>query len=318
MIRFAVIALAAALGQPADKPLKVVGPVEFRGTILGDMELSGAAVVGDYLVIVSNDQVQPQVLKKDGDGYVVHKSVPVPHANTHNLDLEATAAEGSIVYLTGSHGRVRNIGVKGNVVGVGGVEARRHRDCVFRFTLGADGTPGPVERTSLWSVLDAHPVLGPFRALASKENGVDIEGLAVKDGRLYFGFRGPVLRDRWVPVLSCTFDDPSGTARTLYVQLGGRGVRDMVAVDDGFLILAGPTGDGDWSFRIYHWDGKDGLNDADPGKTRRLADLPRAAAGKPEGLTVLGRSGDRYDLLLLYDGAKGGAPTRLSLKVPGR
>ena len=41
-----------------------------------------------------------------------------------------------------------------------------------------------------------------------QENGVDIEGLAWRDGELIAGFRGPVLRANYVPVMRFTFDKP--------------------------------------------------------------------------------------------------------------
>ena len=48
----------------------------------------------------------------------------------------------------------------------------------------------------------ADPLLGLFYGLPSKENGgIDIEGMAFRDERLYLGFRGPVLRDNYVPVM---------------------------------------------------------------------------------------------------------------------
>src|SRR5437899_3108388 len=90
--------------------------------------------------------------------------------------------------------------------------------------IGSVEFRGPVEKMSLRDTLDSHPILKQFVPVASKENGIDIEGLAVKNGRLYFGFRGPVLRDNWVPVLSCTFGKVPGDVKMAYMQLAGRGV----------------------------------------------------------------------------------------------
>src|SRR5262249_47943437 len=222
--------------------------------ILGENDVSGVGVVGDFLVICSDEVSVVQVLGKDGTGYKVVADVVLGKPD-EETDIEAVAAEGNTVYVTGSHNKVRFIGAKGGG-GITPVEEkpRQHRDQVFRFTLGPDGTPGPVEVMSLRGVLDAHPILRQFVPVASKENGIDIEGLAVKDGRLYFGFRGPVLRDNWVPILSCTFGKEPGDVKVAYTRFGGRGVRDMVAVKDGFLVLAGPVGDGDQSYQIYLWD----------------------------------------------------------------
>ena len=45
-----------------------------------------------------------------------------------------------------------------------------------------------------------------------------------------------------VPVLRFRFDDPEGSYGLRYVNLGGRGIRDIARVKDGFLLLAGPEG----------------------------------------------------------------------------
>jgi hypothetical protein len=313
------VGLTAGLAPSAPKPeLTRIGPVEFRGEVKGELDVSGVAVVGKYLVIAADETPLAQVLRKDSDTqYTVIHDVPLG-APDHELDLEAVAAEGSTVYVTGSHNRVRFIGPKGGG-GVTPVEEKRrkHRDQVFRFTLGPDGKPGPVERMSLRDTLDAHPILRQFVPVASKENGIDIEGLAAKDGRLYFGFRGPVLRDNWVPVLSCTFGPTPGDVKVAYLQLHGRGVRDMAAVKEGFLVLAGPVGDGDTSTRIYFWDGRDGLDPAAmAAKPQLFGELPDMKKAKAEGLAVLRDEGTAYELLLVWDGLPKGGPARYRLTRP--
>jgi hypothetical protein len=322
MQRPLLVALAVGLftlpARPADKAtLTKLGAVEFRGNIEGENDVSAVAVVGDFLVIGSDEASLVQVLKKDGAAYQVVADVPLDKPG-HEVDIEGVAAEGNTVYVTGSHNRVRHIGAKGGG-GVSPVEdrPRRHRDQVFRFTLGPDGTPGPVEVMTLRAVLDEHPILKQFVPVASKENGIDIEGLAVKNGRLYFGFRGPVLRDNWVPILSCTFGKAPGNVKVAYARFGGRGVRDMVAVSDGFLVLAGPVGDGDQPYQIYFWDGADGLaGPKDPPRPKPLAELPDFGKGKPEGLAVLKEEGKSYELLLVCDGLPKGGPTRWLLTRP--
>jgi hypothetical protein len=322
MCRPLLIALAAALAavpaRPADTPgFTKLGAVEFRGKIQGENDVSGVALAGEYLVIGSDEAPVVHVLKTDGAAYTVVADVPLgePDADT---DIEGVAAEGNTVYVTGSHNKVRFIGARGGG-GVSPVEdkPRPSRDQVFRFTLGPDGTPGPVEVMSLRAVLDAHPILKQFVPVASKENGIDIEGLAAKNGRLYFGFRGPVLRDNWVPILSCTFGKEPGDVKVAYARFGGRGVRDLVAVKDGFLVLAGPVGDGDQSSQIYFWDGSDGLAGAkEPPRPRPLAELPEFGRGKPEGLAVLKEEGKSYELLLVCDGLPKGGATRWRLTRP--
>ena len=83
------------------------------------------------------------------------------------------------------------------------------------------------------------PHLSPWLALPGKDNGFDIEGLAVADERVFLGLRGPVLR-AWAVVLELHGKDgpagelelmkigPKGRAcRRHFLNLGGFGVRDL-------------------------------------------------------------------------------------------
>jgi hypothetical protein len=90
---------------------------------------------------------------------------------------------------------------------------------------------GEVERIDLNKRLRKDPLLHVFSCTPSKENGIDIEGMAYRDGLLYLGFRGPVLRDNYVPVMAVDFEQPKGYALS-FVRLDDQGVRDMVALDE--------------------------------------------------------------------------------------
>jgi phosphohistidine phosphatase SixA len=296
--------------------------VEFRGKLFSGEEkfqkaVSGADMVGNFLVLVSDemkDKTDAQLLERDGDGYKKAGTVRLP--GNDEIDLEAVGVDraNATVYVTGSHAHARKI--EGGVIGE--VKRKKSREQFFRFKLKPDGTAGPVEGPkSLTTALEAHPVLKDFTKVASKENGIDIEGLAVKDGRLHFGFRGPVLRGGWVPVLSCTWDDPTGTAQVRYLRLGGRGVRDLVAVSGGFLVLAGLVGDGDGTYRVYFWDGIDQLPAGENGPgPQRLGEFTGLGEGKPEGLVVLAETDGAYQVLLLCDGLPNGGPTQWKLTRP--
>ena len=62
------------------------------------------------------------------------------------------------------------------------------------------------ERNILFEALASDRHLQPFvqTSIPSKDNGLDIEGLAIKDGRLFLGLRGPVLRG-WAIILELQF-----------------------------------------------------------------------------------------------------------------
>jgi Protein of unknown function (DUF3616) len=86
------------------------------------------------------------------------------------------------------------------------------------------------------------PEEGAFKA---GRRGVNIEGLAVKGGRFFFGFRGPAI-DRTAKILAVDAKvlldggDANSTLSTIRVGKG-RAIRDLQAVSDGILVLAGPT-----------------------------------------------------------------------------
>jgi hypothetical protein len=105
-------------------------------------------------------------------------------------------------------------------------------------------------------------------AVPGKDNGLDIEGLAVHDDRVFLGLRGPVLRG-WAVILQLEIDERTtdngatelrlrptaqGAAyRKYFLQLGGLGVRELFADGDDLLVLAGPTMDLDGPVRIHRW-----------------------------------------------------------------
>ncbi len=310
-----ILAFGVPVEAEAPAKLKVGKPVVCRGELASELDISGGVVVGDFLLVISNEAHGVQVLKDSGEReYKVVGFIALAPKGT-DLDIEALTADGTTIYATGSHSKLRKIGRKdGPDGGIGPVVAIPTRDQVFRFPLRPDGTAGKIESVGLRKILDADPVLKAFGSMASKENGVDIEGVAFKDGKLHFGFRGPVLRDNWCPVLVGEFDSLK-KAELRYVQLGGRGIRDIAAIRDGFLILAGPMGDAELSFQIYHWDGTSGLPHREANTHARLIDvLPSGPKHRPEGLVVTKETDKTTELIVLHDGVAGGDPTKCVLE----
>ena len=198
--------------------------------------------------------------------------------------------------------------------------AEPDRAFLGRFGLGADGKPTAVEATKLRKFLKAHPVLGLFAGVPGKENGIDLEGVAAVGDRLYIGCRGPVLRGNWTPVVRCRFGEPVADPEVLYLPLGGRGVRDLARVRDGFLVLAGPVGDGPGSFQVYHWDGLDCLpgtrETGRPGRVNLLGEVSPDGGPKAEALAVLAETDAGYEVLVVFDGEPNGGPTRYRVTRP--
>jgi hypothetical protein len=101
-------------------------------------------------------------------------------------------------------------------------------------------------------------------AIPGKDNGFDIEGLAVDGRRLMLGLRGPVLRG-WSALIEIEVEvrgdhlrlvplDDSGTLlRKHFLQLDGLGIRDLHFSGDDLYILAGPTMVLNGEIRVFKW-----------------------------------------------------------------
>jgi hypothetical protein len=281
-----------------------------------------------------------QAFEKDGaDFRAVSNGLTVldtPAGQVEEMDLEGIAVDGQTVFVLGSHSSRRKkvdaqkAYAKNRTAFMSPPEAQPARDVLLRFDLDAAGKAGPIERTSLRGFLNATEPFKSFRAMASKENGIDAEGLAVSDHKLYVGFRGPVLRGNFTPILRCQFGSPIGAPEVLFVNLGGRGVRDLARVEGGLLVLAGPVGDGPGSCRLYLWDGRDGVpgtgaptSAADPG-LRLIGDLPISPSdagnheipAKPEGVALIKETSHHWEILIVFDGLKDGHATRFRVEKP--
>ena len=153
---------------------------------------------------------------------------------------------------------------------------------------------------------------------------MNIEGLAVQAGRLYFGFRGPAVQGVG-QVLAVDADalfsadvarDPKATLTRL--ALGpNRGIRDMIAVKSGFLLLAGPddspaSKNAGWI--VAWWDGQSAQGQVVQPKVLAALDLSSVKLRscdkelKPEAMTVLKETPTVYRLLVLSDGMCDGGP----------
>src|SRR5262249_39464873 len=224
------------------------------------------------------------------------------------IDMEAAASDGEHLYIVGSHSlhrkRLNADDYESNRERQTQVEPHDDSYRLYEIELDRDGKFVSKDRISLLELLKDDDVLRPFCKIPSKENGIDIEGLAVKDGKLFIGFRGPVLRENFVPVMVLSFDRPA-KYELRFVPLEGRGIRDMTAVEGGFLILGGPVGDGDGLYRLYLWDGRDCIpgSGSPHGKVTPIGNLPEDLGGKPEGLALLPSDGTHWRLVLVCDGS---------------
>jgi hypothetical protein len=299
--------------------ISFLGTVKIVGNIYNDdkknKNISAIEVVGDRLIVGADEGNKIKILKYNGEGYAIDRSISL--SDDKEIDIEGIACEGSIIYVVGSHSFKREKIEEGRSYAMNrkalekklSESERDQRDRLFRLQL--NGNP-EIEQTSLRSIIDSNDVLRRFSQIPSKENGIDIEGIVVSNGLLYVGFRGPVLRDNWVPILKCQFAKTITQANLVFVNLGGRGVRDLTRVANGFLILAGPVGDGPGSYQIYNWDGNDCLPDAHS-QIKLLGEIPVYENTKAEGIALLNESPLDYEVIVVFDGVENGAPTRFRI-----
>jgi Protein of unknown function (DUF3616) len=123
---------------------------------------------------------------------------------------------------------------------------------------------GDSQTNLLTRALADDPHFGLYLAIPGKDNGLDIEGLAVDGRRLLLGLRGPVLRG-WSALLEIAVEahgeqlrlvplDDNGTLlRKHFLQLDGLGIRDLQFSGDDLYILAGPTMALDGEIRVFKW-----------------------------------------------------------------
>jgi hypothetical protein len=246
-------------------------------------------------------------------------------AGGKELDAEGAARDGDTVYITGSQSPFRSP-----------CAPRPDSRHVFRFkvdqqtgkaTLAASGKPIDLEddRGNLWKYMNKNDVLDKFvghkKCLGKPDHAVNIEGLAAKDGMLYFGFREPA-RDQHTYILPVKADElfsQAGikNAEPIKFKVGsGSGIRDMLAVRDGFLLLIGPDDDNasgvGWSIAL--WGGSASKDPAPLAALNLSGAQPRPCSSggstdrKPEAMAVLEEGGDFYRLLILSDGMCDGGP----------
>jgi hypothetical protein len=289
--------------------------------------LSAVAVAGRFLWTASDEGRSLECLEPDGNGYRLRRQYRLDSLfpdlpgkkSDDEADVEALAVDGDCLWICGSHCWVRKKTESPSLLSDEIVE-RPSRHLLGRVKLVDDGGRiadfGEVlsftGRGSLREALAKNKFLEPFLELPSKENGLDIEGMAVgSDGRLLFGLRGPLF-DSYAVVVSVEVEArkrgrlqiKKRTVVLHFLQLGGLGVRDLTRFGDEMFVLAGPVTSAPAPFRIYRWKPQDPTYVQRPVLLYEWAyswgtSTPAEDPENPEGLSVLDRG--RAGLLVLFD-----------------
>jgi hypothetical protein len=240
-------------------------------------------------------------------------------------DAEGVAYADRFFYVTGSHGRSRTHD-----------DANDSSYVVFRFPVDpVTGVP-PFEVTdekvaaeietstrlrdaisSACVVNDQPPNDCSIKNAYNKkldDGGANIEGIAVQSGRMHFGFRGPS-QDGKAYVLSvdagALFKDADLKSKAASLPLGTNvGIRDLAAINDGILVLAGPTRKEAVPYAVWLWDGVG--NNATKLATLDLDGIDKD--GKAEVLLPLEADGSNIRVLVMFDGIENGGA--ISFKIP--
>lgn len=322
-------------------------------------DLSAAAAAGRDLWVANDELAHVERLSRDGNGFGAHTPfaladyLELPGGSMGEMDIEGLDVDGGYLWVVGSHSSTRRKPKPEESDAAEVLERLSDvRDDPNRYVLARvpieqapEGSTRLVREVSLEhghrrsaamlpvkdgrnrllreAAKDGH--LAPFIGLPAKENGFDIEGLAVRGERVFLGLRGPVLRG-WAIILELSVKEgspgclkprkhgPGGMRyRKHFLDLDGLGIRELCWHGQDLLILAGPTMDLDGPNRLLRW--KAPLETDEPqvltrDRLARLATLPTVlGADHPEGLAILpGGEGEPDRLLVIHDSP---APERL-------
>jgi hypothetical protein len=265
--------------------------------------------------------------------------IDIPTIEGQEIDIEGLDYANHYLWFVGSHSSKRKTiksdkSEQENVERLATIEVEANRYLLARIPL-IDGklvrshphpekpdkklTAAKLEMKKTGNLLTHYlkddPHLGAFvtTAIPGKENGFDIEGIAVQQNRIFLGLRGPVLRG-WAVILEIEIkndDDPTilklkkiGATgqryRKHFVNLAGLGIRDLLCVDQDLLILAGPTMDLDGPVQIFRLQNYTNLSDNSLSEPEAILDIPYGNGNDhAEGIALFPT--DRPALLVVYD-----------------
>ena len=308
-------------------------------------EISSSLATEDNLWLSYDEDAGIERLTKTGRGYGYHKHYELFDffdlpCGKGEADMEALAYQEPFLWFCGSMSLKRDSpspddSLEEQLDDLGDVDTDENRFSLGRIPcIKKDGSyelyketeykgkkitalmlRGGTKSTELHNALLRDEHLERFMMIPCKDNGFDIEGLAVYNDRIFIGLRGPVLNGFAVILeIGCKeFDgelllsrkpDQEKLYRKHFINLNGMGIRELNITKNGDLyLLAGPTMDLDGTISIYKIKG--GLPDKYASvihKPERLFDVARGAelergVDKAEGMAFLPDG----KLLITYD-----------------
>ena len=306
-------------------------------------DLSAVVRVDADLWVASDEETSVEKLSLQSDGsfgnhasHSLEKFFSLPVAapeDDREVDIEGLDVNQGYLWLVGSHSLKRKK-AKGDATELQNIESlqtilqKGNRYLLARIPLEngslysefngrqAAKLSGSQTSSDLIMAMKDDPHLGLSLSIPSKENGLDIEGLAVFGNRVFLGLRGPVLRGIAV-ILELNVGEASGTSGQLhleqltgtsrlyykhFVDLDGLGVRDLCFHGDDLLILAGPTMEADGELWVYRWENPLASSKDSFSKPRRLFQIPhQPGKDRAEGICRFPIGTQEEGLLVIYD-----------------
>ncbi|TFF25224.1 DUF3616 domain-containing protein [Jiella endophytica] len=271
--------------------------------------------------------------------FVLGQSFQLPDGPSGEMDIEGLAISDGYLWICGSHSLKRDDPDDDDIDDFEDVDWDSNRGFLGRVPLldrgdgvvdlvdaiePLDGTPGRTvamvemtasKKTPIRKMLKKDRLIGPFVDLPCKENGLDIEGLAVKGDTVLLGLRGPVVGGFAMIVrMEMKLTDKGflkpvklkdGKRYALHaIDLNGQGIRDMNWQEDRLLILSGATTDLEAMQSVFAIENFSADRQVyHSGALRRILDLPAIrGSDHAEGIAVLEATEDRGPrLLVAYD-----------------
>jgi len=238
--------------------------VSTQSFYVGMCDASAAVALNNHLFAVANDEdnaLRIYDAARGGAPLYRHDLSTVLRVDPKKseTDLEGASWMGDRIFWISSHGRNKD----------GEYRASRHRFFATRVEE-RDGrlhlAPAGRVYPNLLSDLLLDNRLRPFRLDRASRlppkavGGLNIEGLcATPDDHLLVGFRNPIPQRQAliVPImnpLEVVGGRPARLGSPILLNLGGRGIRDIVRWQNRYVILAGAH-DGASNSRMFEWEG---------------------------------------------------------------
>ena len=303
--------------------------------------ISTLAAVGDVLFCASDETSSIERLEFDEktQSFRKHQSCPLGKlfpaltGAGKEADIESLAIDGGYLWVAGSQSLKRSVREPAQSLDeFAALEWDVKRALLGRIPIAADGqgkatlaaSDGPrhaammqigkTRSDGLRGLLKNDTLLKDFIDLPSKENGFDVEGLAVASGKVVLGLRGPVLASHALLIVLALEEDGDGWLapqpingrpyRMQAVHLDGLGIRDLLFDGTRLIVLGGPTQKIESVQRIFAIDDFFARPEIIAQEDRHLLmTLPIGAWGDhAEGMTFF-KEKSRLRLLVAHDSA---------------